>query len=285
MPNPAYHCPHRSPTMPKIIDGKKLSEEILADICKQVRHKKVQPGLAAILIGDDPSSHLYVKLKKAACEKCDINFHRYLFENDYKTQDIIDVINFLNNDEDVNGILVQLPLPKGLDTDKIIAAIDPQKDVDGFHPENLKKLKNCDNKIVSPLIGGIMELIKATGEKIANKNICILCNHKIFGEPFHCFFDKSNTIKIVTLKDKDYKKAVSEADVLIVSIGKPKFIKQNKIKDGAIIIDVGINKVKEKVVGDVDLKAVIKKVKFITPVPGGVGPMTVAMLLKNLISL
>jgi len=271
--------------MDKIIDGKKLSEEILAEIYKEVRLRKTKPGLAAILIGEDPSSHLYVKLKKTACEKCDILFHKYLFEDEYKTEDIIDVINFLNKDEETQGILVQLPLPAGLDTDKIISSIDPTKDVDGFHPENLKKLKTCNHKIASPLILGIMELIKSTGEQIENKNICILCNHKIFGEPFHCFFSKSNTITIVTPKDKHFKDAVKGADVLIVSIGKKKFINKEMIKEDAIIIDVGINKTKNGVVGDVDFKDVLKKVKFITPVPGGVGPMTVAMLLKNLVLL
>lgn len=268
----------------KIIDGKKLSEQILKDICKQVSKMKTKPGLAAVLVGEDPSSHLYVRLKKQACEKCDVNFHSYYFEADTPQKVLLEVIDFLNKDEEVDGILVQLPLPEGFETDKIISAIDPKKDVDGFHPENLKKLKTCKTKLASPLVLGIVELIRSTKAEIKDKRICILCNHKIFGEPFHCFFHESNKIDIVTREDKDWKKAVAEADVLIVSVGKAKLIKKNMIKDGAIVIDVGINKVRGKIVGDVDLHDTVKKAEFITPVPGGVGPMTIAMLLKNVIN-
>jgi len=268
-----------------LLNGKALSEKILLDIRKEVFARTDKPGLAAILVGEDPSSHLYVKLKKQACEACDIDFHRYLFDEDSKTKDIIETINFLNADPEVNGILVQLPLPKGFDTDKIIAAIDPKKDVDGFHPANLKKLKQCSTKIVSPLVLGIVELIKSTKEIIKNKKIVILCNHEVFGKPFHCFYGQDNEIAIVTLKNKNHEEIIRHADILIVSIGKAKFITADMVKEGVIIIDVGINKVNDKVIGDVDFDTVKEKAKFITPVPGGVGPMTVAMLLHNLIQL
>ncbi len=270
---------------PKIIDGKALSEEILFDIRKKVAQQKLKIGLAAILVGDDPSSHLYVKLKKQACDKCDIGFHRYLFDKKYSTEEIIQTIDFLNKDEEVNGILVQLPLPAGLDTDQIIAAIDPRKDVDGFHPTNVAKLEQCQAKIISPLVLGIVELIKSTGEEIKSKKIAILCNHKIFGKPFSCFYGTDNEINVVTLEDENYAEIVKEADVLIVSIGHANFIKEDMIKQDAIVIDVGINKINGEIVGDVNFDDVIQKVKFITPVPGGVGPMTVAMLLQNLVNL
>lgn len=269
----------------KIIDGKKLSQEILFDIRKKVIKLKHKLGLAAILVGDDPSSHLYVKLKKQACDKCDIHFHRYLFPADAKTSDIIETIAFLNKDTETTGILVQLPLPEGLNTDKIIAAIDPRKDVDGFHPENLKKIESCQAKIVSPLVLGIVELINSTKELIHHKKITILCNHKIFGKPFTCFYGQDNEINIVTLEDENYAELAKNADILIASIGKANFIKEDMVKAGAMVIDVGINKVDDRIVGDVDFNDVLPKVKFITPVPGGVGPMTVAMLLHNLLQL
>jgi len=268
----------------KLLDGKLLSEKIIKQIRAEVRNMNDKPGLAAILVGDDPSSHLYVKLKKKACDFCDVQFSQYLFNDAHSDKDVIDAIEFLNRDQQVHGILVQLPLPPKFNTDKIIAAIDPSKDVDGFHPENMKRLEACDLKIVSPLVLGIVELIKSTEEKIGNKKIVILCNHKIFGAPFHCFYGTNNNIRIIT-PDENYKTATAEADVLIVSVGRPNFIKAQSIKKDAIVIDVGINKVAENLVGDVDFKDAINKVKFITPVPGGVGPMTIAMLLRNLLTL
>ena len=272
-------------TEPKIIDGKAISQDILFELHKRVAKKKLKVGLAAILIGDDPSSHLYVRLKKQACEKCDIQFNQYLFGGHPKTEEVIETIRFLNADEEVTGILVQLPLPAGLDTDAIIAAIDPAKDVDGFHPENVKKIEMCQAKIISPLVLGIVELIKATGEIIKDKKIAILCNHKIFGKPFSCFYGADNEINVITLEDENYLEVVKNADVLIVSIGKANFIKEDMIKQDAIVIDVGINQLDDGIVGDVDFQDVLPKVKFITPVPGGVGPMTVAMLLQNLLNL
>ncbi|MBU1131812.1 bifunctional 5,10-methylenetetrahydrofolate dehydrogenase/5,10-methenyltetrahydrofolate cyclohydrolase [Patescibacteria group bacterium] len=269
----------------KIINGKLLSQKIIRSIRDEVKKENNKIGLAVILIGDDPSSHLYVKIKKQACEDCGIDFHQYFFNRTNSTEEVVSVIEFLNADPETNGILVQLPLPKEFDTEKIISAIDPAKDVDGFHPKTLENIQKCDLSVVSPLILGIVELIKSTEEEIKNKKITILCNHKIFGTPFHCFFDETNEINIVTLKEENYPEKVSEADILIVSIGRMQFITSEMIKQDAIIIDVGINKIGDDVCGDVDFEDVLPKVKFITPVPGGVGPMTVAMLLKNLLKL
>ena len=277
----------------KLLDGKSLSEKIIKEIRSTVLNMNEKPGLAAILVGDDPSSHLYVRLKKKACNFCDVLFSQYLFNNTHSDKDVIDAIEFLNKDPQVHGILVQLPLPAKFNTDKIIAAIDPKKDVDGFHPANLKRLESCDLQVVSPLVLGIVELIKETKETFENKKIVILCNHKIFGAPFHCFYGTNNNITIITPAstaqaggpDEDYKTAAAEADVLIVSVGRPNFIKARSIKQDAIVIDVGINKVDDELVGDVDFRDALNKVKFITPVPGGVGPMTIAMLLRNLLAL
>lgn len=269
----------------KILNGKELSQKILLDVRRQVLKMERKPGLTVILIGDDPSSHLYVKLKKQACEACDIEFHRYFFDANCKLEEVLAVIDFLNNDPDVDGILVQLPLPPEFNTNQIISAISPKKDVDGFHPENITKIKKCDLRFVSPLVLGIVELIKSTKEDITGKNIVILCNHEIFGEPFHCFYGKDNKVEIVTLENKDYQEKIRQADVLIVSLGKAQFITAPMIKKDAIIIDVGINKENEEIFGDVDLNGVLSKVKFITPVPGGVGPMTIAFLLQNLLKL
>lgn len=276
---------HENPEENKKLNGKELSEKFLKKIAAQVKKMPRKPGLAAVLIGDDPSSHLYVKLKQQACEKCDIHFHRYYFNGDEAEKELIKVIGFLNGDDEINGILVQLPLPEKYNTNKIIQAIEPNKDVDGLHPATRTKFCSQCSGIASPLVLGIVELLKSTKEKIENKKIAILCNHKIFGEPFFCFYGKDNKIDVLTLDDADYQDKLKNADIAIVALGKPKFITKKMIKDGAIIIDVGINKVNGKVVGDVDFENVLPKVKFISPVPGGVGPMTIAALLTNLIRL
>lgn len=269
----------------EILDGKKLSRQHLREIKAELKKLKRPPGLAAILIGDDPSSRLYVKLKKQACEKCDISFHGYYLSDDLLEEKIIETIKFLNNDNDINGILIQLPLPPKYDTDKIIQAIAPHKDVDGLLSIKHGKRKTKPAAIISPLVLGIVELIKSTGEKIKNKKIAILCNHKIFGEPFKYFYGANNHINIATLKDANWRKQLRIADILIVAIGKAKFVKKEMIKNNAIVIDVGINKVNGKTVGDVDFSDIKQKASFISPVPGGVGPMTIAMLLKNLLLL
>ncbi|NQT49183.1 bifunctional 5,10-methylenetetrahydrofolate dehydrogenase/5,10-methenyltetrahydrofolate cyclohydrolase [Candidatus Kuenenbacteria bacterium] len=269
----------------KIIDGKELSRKFLQKIKEQARELDSKPGLAAVLIGDDPSSHLYVKLKRYACDECEINFHKYVFEDNQTDEDIINCIEFLNKDPETTGVIVQLPLPEKYNTEKIIAALDYRKDIDGFHPKNQESMKKCDYKIMPPLPLAIIELVNSTKEIIENKNIVVLCNHKLFGDPFNCHWAKNNTVNILTLEDLGWKKKVAQADILIVAIGCVQLITSDMIKQDAIIIDVGINQLGDIVVGDVDFGGVLKKAKFITPVPGGVGPMTIAMLLQNLIEL
>jgi len=268
----------------QLIDGKKIADQILLDIKKQVAKLENKPGLAAILIGDEPASKLYLKLKKEACEKAGIDFFSYFLDKNCPEEKILEVISFLNNDQDITGIIIQLPLPKKFNTDKLIKAIKPKKDVDGFHPQS---------KVISPNVLGILELLKQTKVNLKNKKVVILANSEIFSQPFKKLLPKS---KVEYLNPKsailNLQSELKQADIIIVAIGKPKFIKPDMVKKEAIIIDVGINKIpasakasagrKGKTVGDVDPK-VDKVVAFRSPVPGGVGPMTVAMLLTNLL--
>ena len=272
--------------MDKLINGKELSRQFLKKTRKKVRLLDKKPGLAIVLAGNDPSSHLYVKLKRYACESCEINFHKYVFDNDHSEQDIINSIEFLNADPETTGILVQLPLPAKYNPDNIISAMNFRKDIDGYHPINRENMQKCDYKLMPPLPGAIIELVKSTGTQIENKNIVILCNSPLFADPLNCVGGKKNKVQVVTLKD-DWEKATKQADILIVGVGKPKLITKDKIKKHAIIIDVGINQVgtEKQVIGDVDIDDVLSTVDYITPVPGGVGPMTIAILLKNLAEL
>jgi methylenetetrahydrofolate dehydrogenase (NADP+) / methenyltetrahydrofolate cyclohydrolase len=270
----------------KIIDGKALSDKIICTVRNEVTNLKTKPGLAAILIGDNPSSSLYIKLKKQACEKCAINFHSYLFESDKETKDVVETIKFLNADPDIDGVLVQLPLPEEYNTEEIITALDYRKDIDGFHPTNRANMQECSYRMLPPLPLAISEMVNATGEDIKDKQICILCNSKLFGDPFKCLWNQDNEVNIVSTEDADWKAKVLAADILIVSIGIAYFITKDMIKQGCLIIDVGINKLEDgEIVGDVNFADVLDKVKYISPVPGGVGPVTVAMLLKNLVNL
>ncbi|MFA5188901.1 MAG: tetrahydrofolate dehydrogenase/cyclohydrolase catalytic domain-containing protein [Patescibacteria group bacterium] len=260
----------------QIIDGQKFADEILLDIRKQVIKLDTKPGLAAILVGDDPASKMYLKIKEKACHKVGLDFYTYFLDKNCPEEKILEVINFLNNDPTINGIIIQLPLPEKFNPDKLIKAINPGKDVDGFHPRS---------KVISPNVLGIIELIKQTKVDLKNKKVIILSNSKIFSQPFKKLLPKS---KVEYLNPKSHISYLisqtSKADVLITAIGQPKFIKPDMVKKDAIIIDVGINKVGKKTVGDVDPK-VDKVAGFRSPVPGGVGPMTVAMLLKNLLTL
>jgi methylenetetrahydrofolate dehydrogenase (NADP+)/methenyltetrahydrofolate cyclohydrolase len=256
----------------KLIDGKKLADKILLQIKDKLAKMNAKPGLVAILIGDNDTSKLYLKLKGKACQETGINFHSYLLDDNCNEDKIIEVINWLNNDAETTGIIVQLPLPSKFKTDKIIQAIAPAKDVDGFQPKS---------KFISPNILGIIELLKTTKVNLKNKQIIILSNSKIFSQPFKKLLPNSK-IEYINPQDKNLTTKTKTADILIVAIGQPYFIKPEMIKKDAILIDVGINTIKGKTVGDID-PACDKVAAWRSPVPGGVGPMTVAMLLKNLI--
>jgi len=273
--------------MDKIIDGQRLAEKIRQEIKQEIRAKKLKPGLAVILIGDDPASQLYVAKKKKAAKEVGIEFHQYLMDKDTKKEEIIEAIDFLNNDPEIDAILVQLPLPEHLDTDKIIANIDPRKDVDGFHPKNIQDLLNNQALIIPGLPLGILKLLESTKEDLVGKKAAIISKSQVFCQPMEkILLDKKMAVEIIRPDDKNLKNKCLEADALIVSCGRPFIIGADMVKQGAIIIDVGTNKIDNNyVVGDVDYSGVFDKVKFITPVPGGVGPMTVAMLLYNTMQL
>ncbi|MBT4209519.1 MAG: bifunctional 5,10-methylenetetrahydrofolate dehydrogenase/5,10-methenyltetrahydrofolate cyclohydrolase [Candidatus Komeilibacteria bacterium] len=273
--------------MNKILDGIKIGQQIQQKIKEDLAKKNIRPGLAVILVGEDAPSQLYVSKKKKACQDVGIDFHEYLLESDTSQEHLLETIDFLNKDEHINAILVQLPLPKQFDTDKIITALDPKKDVDGFHKENIKDFLK-DKSIITPgLPLGVLRLIEATGEHLDNKQAVIVSKGKIFSQPMiKILEDRHMQVKLIKPDDKDLKTITSKADVLIVSCGQAFLIKEDMVKKDAIVIDIGINKIdNDYVVGDVDYSSVFEKVKFITPVPGGVGPMTIAMLLYNTVEL
>ncbi len=269
----------------KLIDGKKLAEDILLDLHQKVAKLDRAPGLAVVLIGSDPASQLYVRNKKKACEKVGIAFHQYLCGGDclpnVTEEQILEAIDFLNNDPAVDGIIVQLPIPPKFDTQKIIERIDPEKDVDGFHPLNRKKFLAGQPSIVSPLVSAINAAIVSTGENLAGKQAIIIANNELYSQTRKKDLqDLGLRVEIITA-DKDFTAAIKTADVVVSIVGKPHFIGKDLIKDGAIVIDVGTSLMADnKWAGDVD-PAAAERASWITPVPGGVGPLTVAMLLKN----
>lgn len=240
-----------------------------------IEKQKNKPGLAAILVGDDPASFVYVNLKEKACREIGINFHKYLCNqqcyNDISEKELIELIKFLNNDKQVNGIIVQLPLPKKFDTQKIINTISPQKDVDGFHPKN--------KKIIPPTIASIIKLLESTKQKLENKKTLIIGKSNIFTDGLKKYLlEKLNITNIDN--QKSIPKNSKDYDIIIMALGSAKSLKKTMVKENAIVIDVGTNKIKDKIIGDVDSK-VAEVAGFISPVPGGVGPLTVACLLEN----
>lgn len=271
----------------KIIDGNKLSKKILSKISKKVKNRillgKKVPGIAVILIGNNIASNIYVKNKRIACKEVGVKSYLYSFKTNVKEKKIINLINNLNNNENIDGILVQLPLPKNINYTKILESIHPHKDIDGFHPYNIGRLclripvlRPCTPK-------GIITLLKYYKIKTYGLNTVIIGASNTVGRPM-CMelLLIGCTITVTHRFTKNLKNYIQQADLLIVAIGKAEFIPGNWIKKGAIVVDVGINRLKKhKIVGDVGFKSALKRASYITPVPGGVGPMTVAMLIEN----
>ncbi len=258
--------------MAKLLNGRALAEGIRQKIKERVLPLPVRPGLAVILVGDDPASHTYVGLKEKACQEAGIRFEKFLYRADVKDEELIVKIQELNHRPDVNGILVQLPLP-GQDEDRVVAAIDPNKDVDGFHPESLRRLEHGEAGLISPVALGVMKLIDATEEDIAGRSACVVAS-TLFAKPFVNLL-KERRVHIIS--------DTKTADMLIVAVGRPNSITGEMVKPGAIVIDVGTTRVQDKIVGDVDRASVEPVAGWLTPVPGGVGPMTVAMLIVNVL--
>lgn len=271
----------------RIIDGKKISEEILLSVRRKIIESGATPGLAVILIGDNPSSKLYVKNKERRSREVGIEFHRYLCNSEMMKNapesEILTMIDFLNNDPSVSGILVQLPLPPGYDTDKIIARIDPKKDADGFHPENIKKVLSGKSDFIPPLIKSILKILDYEKIDIARKTVTVISKSTKFSLMIVKILEnKGAHARTVSLSDKNAKERIKEADILISISGKPRSITGDMVKEGAVVIDVGITKTPEGFQGDVDFESVKKVASYITPTPGGVGPITVAMLLDTI---
>lgn len=273
----------------ELIDGKKISAEI-KDECKEKALRLIRSGkepcLAVILVGNDPASSIYVNNKKKACEYCNIKSLSYELDENTTEKELLDLIEKLNNDPSVDGILVQLPLPKHIDEDKVIAAIDPLKDVDGFHIKNVGALCIGKPVLVSCTPAGVIELLKRSNVEISGKRCVVVGRSNIVGKPMALLMLSENaTVTICHSRTKDLEAVCKEADILIVAIGKPRFIDSKYVKDGAVVIDVGIHRDENnKICGDVNFDDVKEKVSKITPVPGGVGPMTIAMLMSNVIT-
>lgn len=269
-----------------IIDGKAISTQIKEELREKVAELKKKGKsikLAVIQVGADPASSVYVRNKKRACEFIGIESLSYELEETVSQKELLELIEKLNRQEDVNGILVQLPLPPHIDEDSVIKAISPKKDVDGFHPENVGYLNIGQKGFVSCTPAGIIELLKRSGIEISGKECVIIGRSNIVGKPMSALLLRENgTVTIAHSRTKDLKKVASRADILVVAIGKPLFINEEYVKEGAVVIDVGIHRDENNhLCGDVDYERVKEKAYAITPVPGGVGPMTIAMLMHN----
>jgi len=281
---------------PKIISGKELSEEIRAELkvdVEAIARGKKRPGLAVVLVGEDPASQVYVGSKRRTCEELGIHSVSHDLPASCTERRLLNLIKKLNADPLVHGILVQMPLPKHIDEKKVINAIDPNKDVDGFHPVNVGKLLIGEPGFVSCTPAGCIEMLLRSGYDPAGKHVVVLGRSNIVGKPVAALLMQkalggNATVTVCHSQTKNLSAITKQADILIAAIGIPEFVKARMVKDGVIVIDVGINRIPDKtkksgtrLVGDVDFKGVSKKARAITPVPGGVGLMTVTMLMKN----
>lgn len=265
------------------IDGKQISAQIKDELKERVEKENLEVTLAVIQVGNDPASTVYVGNKKKACEYIGIRSLAYELPEETPEEELLKLIKELNDRDDVNGILVQLPLPAHMDEDKVIQTISPKKDVDGFHPQSVGALSIGQPGFVSCTPAGVIQLLKRTGVEIDGKECVIVGRSNIVGKPMALLMLRENaTVTVCHSHTKDLKEVTKRADILIVAIGKPKFITKEYVKDGAVVIDVGIHRGADgKLCGDVDYDDVAPITYAITPVPGGVGPMTIAMLMNN----
>ncbi|NLU41184.1 MAG: bifunctional methylenetetrahydrofolate dehydrogenase/methenyltetrahydrofolate cyclohydrolase FolD [Firmicutes bacterium] len=268
-----------------LIDGKALAAQIRGNLAERVvgiRSAGLVPGLAVVIVGDDPASRLYVNMKKRACDELGIYSREHALAASTTQGELLDLIRSLNEDSSIHGILVQLPLPKHLDEQAVIEAIRPEKDVDGLHPQNLGALVAGQEGFVPCTPAGIIKLIKSTGTEIQGKNCVMVGRSNIVGKPTALLLLRENgTVTICHSRTVDLPAVCRQADILVAAVGKAALIKRDMVKPGAVVIDVGTNRVDGKLMGDVDFEAVKEVAGYITPVPGGVGPMTIAMLMEN----
>ncbi|MDO4418809.1 MAG: bifunctional methylenetetrahydrofolate dehydrogenase/methenyltetrahydrofolate cyclohydrolase FolD [Ruminococcus sp.] len=269
-----------------IIDGKMVSKKVKDEVAAEIsalKEKGIKATLAVVIVGDDPASRVYVNNKKKACEYTGIESLEFALSGDTTQDELLKLVDELNNREDVNGILVQLPLPKQIDEKAIIEAIDPRKDVDAFHKSNVGRIMIGDYDFLPCTPAGVMELLKAYDIDPEGKECVVLGRSNIVGKPMAMLLLHANgTVTVTHSRTLNLKKVTSRADILVAAIGKARFVTADMVKNGAVVIDVGINRDKDgKLCGDVDFDKVSAKASAITPVPGGVGPMTIAVLMKN----
>ncbi len=271
-----------------ILDGKKLSDKIRSEVKQEVQslqEKNITPGLAVILVGADPASAAYVNMKSRACKEAGIYSIVHEMPDTISQENILEIINMMNKNPNIDGILVQLPLPKHIDTTAMLNAIDPAKDVDGFHPYNVGRVVAGLDSFIPATPYGVMELLNEYNIDLEGKDVCIVGASNIVGKPMGTLLLNANaTVTTCHIYTKDLKAHTLKADIICVGVGVVNLIKEDMVKDDAIVVDIGINRLDSgKLVGDVDYENVASKCSYITPVPGGVGPMTIAMLLKNTI--
>ena len=272
--------------MAKIIDGKVISAAVkqrIADEVATLKETKGVPGLAVIIVGEDPASKVYVANKKKACEQIGMLSEEYALPEATTNEELLALINELNNKKEINGILCQLPLPKHLDEELVINSILPEKDVDAFHPQNVGKIMTGDYDFLPCTPAGIMEMLKYENIEVEGKTCVVIGRSNIVGKPMSMLLlHKNGTVTICHSKTKNLKEVCRSADILVAAVGRPNFVTEDMVKDGAVVIDVGINRLESgKLCGDVDFENVKEKASYITPVPGGVGPMTIATLMQN----
>lgn len=274
--------------MAEIINGKELAKNIRLELKNEVsklKEKGIIPKLAVIMVGDDKASKVYVKNKSKACEEIGIEYEEFLLDENISMEELLNLIEKLNNRKDINGILLQSPIPKNLNIDEAFNKIDYKKDVDGFNPVNVGKLVIGQDSFISCTPYGVIKMLENYNIPIEGKNVVIIGRSNIVGKPLmQCLLKKNATVTICHSKTKNISEITKRADILVAALGKAKFVTKEMVKEGAVVIDVGINRDESgKLVGDVDFEEVEKIASFITPVPGGVGPMTIAMLMSNVV--
>ena len=267
---------------------KKLSKKIRANLkieCEELSKKMIKAKLAVIMVGDNSASKIYVKNKSKACEEIGIEYEEYLLDDNISQEELICLIQKLNGDKSINGILLQSPIPDNLDINEAFKAIDPIKDVDGFNPMNVGKLCLGQDAFISCTPYGVIKILEDYNIEIEGKNAVIIGRSNIVGKPMlQCLLNKNATVTVCHSRTKNLAEITKMADILVVAIGKSKFVTKDMVKDGAVVVDVGINRGEDgKLCGDVDFEEVSKVASYITPVPGGVGPMTIAMLMNNIV--
>lgn len=271
----------------QIIDGKKVSAQVKEEVRKQTLELKethgITPGLAVVIVGDDPASRVYVNNKKKACEVVGFKSEEYALPASTTQEELLELVNTLNNKQDINGILVQLPLPEHLDDKAVIEAINPQKDVDAFHAVNVGKIMLGEYDFLPCTPSGVMEMLHAYDIPVSGKNCVVIGRSNIVGKPMAMLLLHENgTVTICHSRTQNLTEVCKEADILVAAVGKPKFVTADMVKEGAVVIDVGMDRDENgKLCGDVDFENVKDKCSYITPVPGGVGPMTISTLMKN----